>query len=206
MVCEILDLLAPRLKRLILHTAGIKARLGFDDGDGTYHDVKYASLGETLSSLTSLEICCSVTDALWSFTDNHEPNSKEKVPYLKWPKLRILALATANPVQDVWSWWGSMQSLERLLLTSTWGEHRRDWKSMYMGGQNGKANVKRLETLVVDMDVEKKDFLGRENWTDTDPLKIRLVNIRKDPNRYGSLERYCQNWTAELMLEGKETL
>lgn len=99
-----------------------------------------------------------------------------------------------------------MPSLERLLLTDCYGTNERDWKALYMAGQQGRADVKKLETLIVDVNADKKTFLGRENWKGSDLLQIRLINVPTQSGPVADQYHHCQDWIVAQLLTGKDTL
>lgn len=107
-VCKLLDIVAPRLKRLLLLFP-------------IYCDWRPELIKQrmitTLSKLTSLEVFGILKNDLGMNEVRRILTPSQEMVWVHWPKLRVLALHRTYPTPEDWKLWREMPQLERLVLS-----------------------------------------------------------------------------------------
>lgn len=193
LLCTLLDILAPHLTRLVLSIPYT-------------NDRKFKILSPTLRNLTSLELFWSTDNSLSMYNDESEDNLSEKLAWIHWPKLRVLSLVVPRPPTNIWKVWGSMDSLERVILTDI-GGNGAVWVEAYQRGQvemgRNAETAKRLEVVVVESGLK---YVWMHEQVDEEALSLRLVCPLDASNNRLGLREEIEEWVTEWLLEGHETV
>lgn len=190
-ICNLLALLAPTLKRLILNP-----RAGFR------YDV-YAALRPILSTLTSLEVFYSVTDGVGMFFRG-EPIKNDTV-WTHWPNLKVLVLNDVRPHLLHWKWWGDLECLERLILIQNPSPLDSNFQQDWNHWQASRKKEK-MEVLLVGIERDRATLeRGEQRWKEGDGLRMRRIHLHGETGGFFEW-LFVGNWVMERLLEGNETL
>lgn len=198
-LAKILDLLSPKLKRLVLSLPN-KCPEYLE-----FWDARFQPMIPTLAKLTSLEVFCSVNDNLWMYDVNGFQTSKEMNAWTHWPNLRVLALYDAYPHLINWKWWGEMAALETLIFPvcdgTTEDDYQQEWKHL-----QADRTKQKMKVVLVDVESGWDPPLGHENWSEGDSLQMKQVLLPANISEYNPDRTRCKHWVKRRLLDGNETI
>lgn len=181
-ICNILDLLAHKVKRLVVSIRRQNPYAAFIE------DKEFDPLRETFARLTSLEVFCSEDNDFWmrGIEGNQLANLGVFAALSVWPKLRVLALGRTDPLfEHVWKWLGKIEGLETLVLRQRLNNTQYHLNLRHLRrAQNGEIVARRLELFLVNevrnRTVEGRAVLGKGVCADSECLKIVKVDLSHD--------------------------
>jgi len=119
-----------------------------------------------------------------------------------WPNLKTVALYNKDIGADgFWADIGKLEDLKTLVLTRADGleevDMKAEWKRCCGDEKRG------LEIVLVNVESQHREPVGRASWKDGDKVRVREVNV--PTSYYGDEDPIwlCQDWVKRWTLRGE---
>lgn len=195
-VTRLIDIIRPYLRRLLVD---MPTRDLDNNHDGGIDSISL-SLRSAFTNLPVLREFCSVRDDFWlTTTVGHD----EPAVCACWPNLNKLALYNPDVSPFLLRRLCRLENIETVVATRSGGQDQIDmqseWKKMFPHPDD----VRPMRMVFVNVEVDHRRVLGRDNWKEVGNLMVEEVNV---PISYYGDEDYiilCQQWVKRNFMTGK---
>lgn len=232
-ICNLLHIMAPHLKRLIL---SIPPLMKIDGENYFWSDLQEQyRVYDSLSELNSLEVFCAVQDNSGMARDEGEYRFLTQLHWPNWPNLRVLSLTGCTLNEHHLNWMAENKTLERWVLVAFEGWDSFDLKQSYKERRRQQEEMERMDNREVQtkegsgqaratkneeaVTMKKQEILridaegdeipecrGKENWKDDDRLQINAIQTPVSSGADSEIPQYyitCE-WVKEKFISGDE--